>query len=105
MESELVPTEPSQTYPYCRVVVYKAKGDDLISHPLFLCLSYRCNGVQSVPYLRDFWQSRNRLWGSVDFLDVHDMIVRAEAFEGGAVELFAVVRVGDADEEFRPFLH
>lgn len=50
-------------------------------------------------------QSRNRLWDSVDILDVHDMIVRAEAFEGGAIELFAVVWVGDADEEFRPFLH
>ena len=50
-------------------------------------------------------QSRNRLWGSVDVLDVHNMIVRAEAFEGCAIELFAVVRVGDADEEFRPFLH
>ena len=43
-------------------------------------------------------QSRNRLWGSVDILDVHNMIVRSKPFEGGAVELFAVVRMGDADE-------
>ena len=50
-------------------------------------------------------QSRNRLWGSVNILDVHDVIVRTEAFEGCSVELFAVVWVGDADEEFRPFLH
>ena len=50
-------------------------------------------------------QSRNTLWGSVNILDVHDVIVRTEAFEGCSVELFAVVWVGDADEEFRPFLH
>ena len=38
-------------------------------------------------------------------LDLYAMVVRTEAFEGCSVELFAVVRVGDADEEFRPFLH
>ena len=36
MKSELVPTEPSQTYPIASVVIYKEKGDDLISHPLLV---------------------------------------------------------------------
>ena len=50
-------------------------------------------------------QSRNMLWGSVDILDVHNMIMRAKPFKGGSVELFAVVRMGDADEELGAFLH
>ena len=33
------------------------------------------------------------------------MIMRAEAFEGCAVELFAVIRMGDADEKLGAFLH
>lgn len=28
---------PRARYPYCRAVVYKEKGDDLISHPFVLC--------------------------------------------------------------------
>jgi hypothetical protein len=31
--------------------------------------------------------------------------MRTEALEGGAVKLFAVVRVGDADEKLCTFLH
>lgn len=33
------------------------------------------------------------------------MIVRAETLEGCSVELFLVVRMGNADEEFRALLH
>jgi hypothetical protein len=31
--------------------------------------------------------------------------MRTEALEGGAVKLFAMVRMSDADEKFRAFLH
>ena len=48
---------------------------------------------------------KEQAMGFRNILDVHDVIVRAEAFEGCSVELFAVVWVGDADEEFRSFLH
>ena len=38
-------------------------------------------------------------------LDFHTVVVRAETFEGCTVELFLMVRMGDADEEFRTLLH
>ena len=46
--------------------------------------------------------------GSVVLFRMSDFyidVVSAEAFKGCAVEFLAVVRMGDADEEFRPFLH
>ena len=38
-------------------------------------------------------------------LYLYAMVVRTEAFEGCAVELLLVVRMGDADEKLCTFLH
>ena len=38
-------------------------------------------------------------------LDLHDVVVWTETFKGCTVELFAVIRMSDADEELRTFLH
>ena len=72
----------------------------------FLCLGYwkMMLPEQILAFL--FWR-RTRWLDELTkkILYLHSIIMRAEAFEGCTVEFFAMVRMGNADEELGAFLH
>lgn len=41
----------------------------------------------------------------MDLSDLYAVVVRTESFEGRSVEFFLVIRMSDADEQFRTLLH